>query len=37
VLVIIWHLLRDPQARYADLGPAHYQNRIDKTRKARSS
>jgi len=36
LLVIIWHLLRDPQARYADLGPGHYQNRIDKTRKARN-
>ena len=36
LLVIIWHLLNDPQARYADLGPGHYQNRIDKTRKARS-
>jgi transposase len=36
VLVIIWHLLDDPQARYADLGPGHYQNRIDKTRKARN-
>jgi transposase len=36
VLVIIWHLLHDPQARYADLGPGHYQNRIDKTRKARN-
>jgi transposase len=36
ILVIVWHLLADPQARYADLGPAHYQNRIDKHRKARS-
>jgi transposase len=36
ILVIIWHLLADPGARYADLGPAHYQHRIDKTRKARN-
>jgi transposase len=36
ILVIIWHLLNDPQARYAELGPGHYQNRIDKTRKARN-
>jgi transposase len=36
VLVIIWHLLADPQARYAELGPGFYQNRIDKTRKARN-
>jgi transposase len=36
LLVIIWHLLHDPSARYADLGPGHYQHRIDKTRKARN-
>jgi transposase len=36
ILVIIWHLLAGPQTRYADLGPGHYQHRIDKTRKARS-
>jgi transposase len=36
ILVIIWHLLADRSARYADLGPGHYQTRIDKNRKARS-
>jgi transposase len=36
ILVIIWHLLRDPQTRFADLGPGHYQHRIGKTRKARN-
>ena len=36
ILVIIWHLLADPAARYADLGPAHYEHHIDKTRKTRS-
>jgi transposase len=36
LLVIIWHLLADPEARYADLGPGHYQARTDKNRKARS-
>jgi transposase len=36
ILVIIWHLLRDPQARFADLGPGHHQHRIDKTRKTRN-
>jgi transposase len=36
ILVIIWHLLADPEARYTDLGPGHYQTRIDKNRKARS-
>jgi len=34
--VIIWHLLADRQARYADLGPGHYQARTGKNRKARS-
>jgi transposase len=36
ILVIIWHLLADPAARYTDLGPGHYQTKIDKNRKARS-
>jgi transposase len=36
ILVIIWHLLNDPTARYSDLGPGHYQSTIDKNRKTRS-
>jgi transposase len=36
ILVIIWHLLADREARYADLGPAWYETKIDKTRQARS-
>ena len=36
ILVIIWHLLADRQARYADPGPDHYQARTDKNRKARN-
>jgi transposase len=36
ILVIIWHLLADRQARYTDLGPGHYQARTDKNRKARN-
>ena len=36
ILVIIWHLLADRSARFADLGPGHYQTRIDHNRKARS-
>ena len=36
LLIIIWHLLADPQARYHDLGPSHYQNKTDKNRKARN-
>ena len=35
ILVIIWHLLSDRDARYAELGPDHYQRRIDKHKKAR--
>jgi transposase len=36
ILVIIWHLLNDREARFADLGPGHYERRIDKNRQARS-
>jgi transposase len=36
ILVIIWHLINDPQARYADLGPGYYQTRTDKNKKARN-
>ena len=24
ILIIIWHLLADPQAEFVDLGPTHY-------------
>jgi transposase len=33
ILVIIWHLLADPAARYADLGSGYYQARTDKDKK----
>jgi Transposase IS116/IS110/IS902 family len=36
ILVIIWHLLADPQARNTDLGPGYYQTKIDTNRKARN-
>jgi transposase len=36
ILVIIWHLLADPSARYHDLGPGYYASRIDKDRKLRN-
>jgi transposase len=36
ILVIIWHLLSDPAARYTDLGPGHYDTTINQNRKARS-
>src|SRR6266545_4357999 len=36
ILVIVWHLLADPAARYADLGAGYYASRIDKGKKARN-
>jgi transposase len=35
-LIIVWHLLADPAARYHDLGAGYYTSRIDKNRKTRS-
>jgi transposase len=36
ILVIIWHLLSNPEARYTDLGPGYYQARLDIGRKLRN-
>jgi transposase len=36
ILVIIWHLLSDPEARFHDLGPDFYDNRINPERKKRN-
>ena len=36
ILVMIWHLLSDPAARYRDLGSDYYVSTIDRDRKARS-
>ena len=36
ILVIIFHLLADPEARYHDLGPDHYDSHTDKDRKIRN-
>jgi transposase len=36
ILVIIWHLLADPAARYTDLGHGYYQARTDKDKKVRN-
>ena len=36
ILTIIWHLLSDPAARYADLGTGYYQARTDTDRKIRN-
>jgi hypothetical protein len=36
VLVIVYHLLGDPEARFGDLGAEHYDSRINKHRRARN-
>jgi transposase len=36
ILVIAWHLLADPAARFRELGAGYYASRIDKNRKTRS-
>jgi hypothetical protein len=36
ILVIIWHLLSDPDARFNDLGSDFYANRIDPHRRRRN-
>jgi transposase len=36
ILVIVWHLLADPTARFHDLGADYHSRRIDKDRKTRS-
>ena len=36
ILVIAWHLLSDPDARYHDLGPDFYATRIDPERRKRN-
>jgi transposase len=36
ILVIVWHLLADPTARFHDLGADYYTSRIDKGRKTRN-
>jgi transposase len=36
ILVIVWHLLADPEARYTDLGPDFYDTRISNSRKMRN-
>jgi transposase len=36
ILVITWHLLTDPAARFTDLGPGYYQARTDKDRRIKN-
>jgi transposase len=35
ILTIVYHLLSEPNATFCDLGPAHYESRINKHRRAR--
>jgi hypothetical protein len=37
ILVIVWHLLNDPAARYRDLGPDWHGRHTDRSRKARNA
>ena len=34
-LVVVWHLLADPNVRFVDLGPDFYERRINKDRRTR--
>jgi transposase len=36
ILVIIWHLLKNPETRFTDLGPGYYQGRLNTGRKIRN-
>jgi hypothetical protein len=36
ILVIVWHLLSDPHARFHDLGPDFFDNRVDPERRKRA-
>jgi len=36
ILIIVWHLLSDPQVRFHDLGPGFYQTRTDTERRKRN-
>jgi transposase len=35
-LVIVWHLLSDPEVRFHDLGPDFYETRVDAERRKRN-
>ena len=37
ILVIVWHLLNDPAARYRDLGSGWHARHTDRSRKARNA
>ena len=37
ILIIVWHLLNDPAARYRDLGSDWHARHTDRSRKARNA
>ena len=37
ILIIVWHLLNDPAARFRDLGPGWHARHTDRSRKARNA
>jgi hypothetical protein len=37
ILIIVWHLLNDPAARYHDLGSDWHARHTDRSRKARNA
>ena len=36
ILMIVWHLLTDPEKRFVDLGPGYYESRINRNRSTRN-
>ena len=36
ILIIIWHLLASPEARFTDLGPDWHERKTDRDRKIRA-
>lgn len=36
LLVVVWHLLSDPDARFIDLGSGHYDERVQADRRTRN-
>ena len=35
ILIVVWHLLTDPNARFVDLGSDFYERRVNKERRTR--
>jgi len=34
--MIVWHLLNDPEKHFVDIGPGHYESRINRNRSTRN-